>query len=145
MAIFALAQRTVQTAAANMAFELVTGANNAARLLEFGFTENGATAGVFGWGMSGGASTTPTKVGVLAEDNGNSTAGATSGAVAWVTQGTVPANFFRRVSMPASIGAGLVWTFPRGQLFLKNGGTADPYFWIIATAPVCDIWFVVDE
>lgn len=148
MAIFSLAQRTSATASASADQEIIPGANNAFRLLEYGFTQNAGTAGVYGLGTpaaNGVGATSP--VTGLAEDAGDTTTGATTSAVAWTTTApTVPANFFRRISCAATIGVGTIWTFPRGLKKLK--GPASPgtlVLWIIATAPVLDTWWVVDE
>lgn len=143
MAIFSLAQRTSSGTAATAAQEVIAGTNNAYRLLEYGFTQNAGTAGVFGLGNPGAAGITPTSpVTGLAEDTGDTTAGATTSALAWGTGPTVPTNFFRRISCAATIGVGTIWTFPRG---LKRLKTQTLVLWVIATAPVSDTWWVVDE
>jgi len=147
MAIFSLAQRTSATAAASADQEIIAGANNAFRVLEYGFTQNAATAGVFGLGTPAANGITPTSpVTGLAEDQGDTTTGATTSALAWGTGPTVPANFFRRISCAATIGVGTIWTFPRGLKKLKGPPAAGTLvLWIIATAPVLDTWWVVDE
>jgi hypothetical protein len=48
----------------------------------------------------------------------------------------------RRVSLPATIGAGIVWTFPRGFQVLKAKTLVGMN---IATPAVLDVWFVIDE
>lgn len=143
MAIFSLSQRTTSGTAATPTQEIIASANNAFRLVEYGFTQNVATAGVFGLGIPAAAGITPTTpVTGLAEDSGDTTAGATQSALAWGTAPTVPANFFRRISCAATIGVGTIWTFPRG---LKRLKATTLVLWIIATAPVADTWWVVDE
>lgn len=144
MAIFAIALRTSGTSANASAAEIIAGANNAFRLLELGLTINAATASVFGYGSPATKGTTPgTSSTVQAEDSGNTTAGATQVALTWGTGPVIPTNFLRRVSLPATIGSGIVWTFPRGRTVLKT--VTD----VIANAgvagSVADIWVVVDE
>lgn len=89
-------------------------------MLELSLTISAATASTFGFGRPAAIGITPTSpVTVLAEDGGNTAAGNTTTALAWGTGPTVPANFFRRISLPATIGAGIIWTFPRGIVVLK--------------------------
>ena len=76
------------------------------------------------------------------EQDGNGPTGNTTCCVAWGTAPTVPANFFRRISCPATIGAGAILSFPKGLGIPVSGSVI---WWIIATAPVCDVWAVVDE
>lgn len=142
MAIFSLAQRTSSGTAATPTQEIYASANNAFRLVEYGFTQNAATAGVFGLGNPAAAGTGSALVTGLAEDSGDTTAGVTQSSVTFSVAATVPANFFRRISCAATIGVGTIWTFPRGLKRLKSTTLV---LWIIATAPVADTWWVVDE
>lgn len=143
MAIFSIATRTSSGTTATAAQEIIAGANNAFSLKELGITINAATASVFGVGIPAAKGITPgTTSTVQAEDQGNTTAGNTTVAQTWGTGPTVPANFIRRVSLPATIGAGIIWTFPRGLNVLKN---TTEVLWNITTDSVADVWVVVDE
>lgn len=143
MALFSVAVRTSSGTTTTAAAEFIGGANNAFRLLELGLTINAATTSVFGYGVPAAKGITPgTTSTVQAEDGGNTTAGATTVALTWGTGPTAPTNFLRRVSLPATIGAGIVWTFPRGRTVLK---TVTDVLWNITTDSVADVWFVVDE
>lgn len=143
MALFSIALRTSGATSNSAAAEIIAGANNAFRVLELGITINAATASVFGYGTPAAAGGTPaTTSTVQAEDSGNTTAGNTKVALTWTTSPTNPTNFLRRVSLPATIGAGIVWTFPRGRTVLK---TVTDALQNIATGAVADIWVVVDE
>ena len=143
MAIFAISIRTVGANSNSSAMEIRAGANNAYRLLELGITINAGTASVFGFGAPAAAGVTPSSNStVQAEDAGNTTAGNTVVAPSWSTSPTNPTNFLRRVSLPATIGAGIVWTFPRGRTTLKsNTDTLQN----IVTGSVADVWVVLDE
>jgi hypothetical protein len=144
MAIFAIALRTTGTASGAAAAEIIAGANTAYRMLEFGLTISAAVASVFGLGSPAAKGTTPgTSSTVQAEDSGNTTAGNTQVALSWTTGPTVPANYLRRVSLPNTIGAGIVWTFPRGRVTLKT--VTDVLFNPLAVTAISDIWVVVDE
>ncbi len=143
MAIQSLSQRTTATAAASASWEIRSTAANKPKVMEVGLSQNAATAGVYGLGRPAAIGVTPTSPQTfLDEQDGNAPSANTTCAVAWTTGPTVPANFFRRVSCPATIGAGIIWTFPRGLGIPINGSIV---IWIIATAPVCDAWAVVDE
>lgn len=143
MAIFSIAARTTATSSTSAAAEFIAGANNAFRLMELGLTINAATASVFGYGTPAAKGVTPgTESTVQAEDSGNTTAGNTVVALSWATAPTAPSNYLRRVSLPATIGAGIIWTFPRGRAVLK---TITDVLYNIVTGSVADIWFVVDE
>jgi hypothetical protein len=142
MAIFSLALRTSGSTSSSAALEIIAGTNNAFSLKELGVTIAAATASSFGFGQPGTKGTTPTTVTVLAEDQGNTTTGNTTGALTWGTGPLVPTNSWRRVSLPATIGAGIVWTFPRGINQLK---TVTSVLWNFVSGSVADVWFVVDE
>jgi hypothetical protein len=143
MAIYSLANRTSNTTTANATLEIIGAAALGYRLLELGLTINAATASAFGYGTPAAIGITPTTpVTVLAEDAGNTAVGNTTTALAWGTGPTVPANFYRRVSLPATIGAGIIWTFPRGISVLKAKTTI---LWNLSTTSAADVWVVVDE
>lgn len=142
MAIFSLAQRTTATTSGAQVIELIAGANNAYSLKEVGLTIAAATASVVGLGQPAAKGTTPTSVVLLAEDQGNTTTGASSSAISWSTAPTIPTNFSRRVSLPATIGCGIVWTFPRGINVLK---TVTQVLTTIIASSAMDVWWVVDE
>ena len=142
MAIFSLAQRTSGASSGTAALEIIAGSNNAFSLKEIGLTLNAGTATTLGMGAPAANGTTPTSVVVLSEDQGNTTTGATSGALTWATGPTLPTAFVRRVSLPATVGAGIVWTFPRGFNVLKS---TTEIIWNFVTGSVLDVWYVLDE
>lgn len=143
MAVYALSQRTTATVAASASWEVRSTSTNKPKVMELGISQNAATAGVYGIGRPGAIGVTPTSPQTfLDEQDGNGPAGLTTAAVAWGTGPTVPTNFFRRVSCPATIGAGVIFTFPRGLGLPISGSIV---VWIIATAPVCDVYAVCDE
>ena len=143
MAIYSLSQRTTSGTAATAAWEVRSTSTNKPKMMEMSFTQVAATASVFGIGRPAAIGVTPTTPQTfLDEQDGNGPTGLTTAAVAWGTGPTVPANFFRRVAMPATIGAGFVWTFPRGLGIPISGSIV---LWVIATASVVDASAVVDE
>lgn len=151
MAIASASQVTTATAAAAAAWEVRSASTNKPKIMEVGLSQNvaGSTA-VFGLGRPAAIGVTPTTpVTFLDESDGgtgtpgdNAPAALTTCAVAWGTGPTVPANFFRRIALPSTIGAGVIWTFPRGLgLAVSNSIVV----WIIATAVATNVWAVCDE
>lgn len=143
MAIYSLSQRTTVTAIAAASHAFLSPATNEAALMEWGYFNGAATACVVGLGRSANTPTLTSGVAFLAEDEGRPT-GLTQGAVAFGTAPTVPAQFFRRFSMAALVGAAVVFTFPRG-IVLPAGGQAIVAWNITANSAVVDIHAVVDE
>ena len=143
MSIYALSQRTTQTVTANPSWEVRAAATNKPRIMEVGISQVTAVAGVFGFGRPGAIGVTPTTPqNFVAENDASAPTSLSQAAIAWATQPTVPTNFNRRIACPATIGAGVIWTFPRGfDVALSNSATIH----VIATAPVCDVWAVIDE
>lgn len=144
MAIYSLANRTTNVTTGNANLEVIAASAIGFRLLELGLTLNAATASAFGFGTPGatgiGATTPQT---VLAEDSGNTAVGNTTTALAWgTTAPTIAANWYRRVSLPNTVGAGIIWTFPRGITCLK---TKSLILWNLSTTSAIDVWVVVDE
>jgi hypothetical protein len=143
MAIYSLANRTSNVTVSTSTLEIIGASGLGYRLLELGMTINAATASAFGFGTPAATGVTPTSpVTVLAEDAGNTATGNTTTALAWATAPTVPTNFYRRVSLPATVGAGIIWTFPRGIIVLKTKSTV---LYNISATSVADVWVVVDE
>jgi len=136
---------TTNTSASQCIFELIASATNAYRILELGITNNAATAGVYGFGRPAATGVTPTTpVTVLAEDAGNTQAGQSNTALAWGTSPTTPTIYMRRVGVPAIIGVGMIWTFPRGVTVIKTLSTV-VYNAQAQIGAAMNLWVVVDE
>lgn len=142
MAIYSLAVRTTNVTIANPCFEIRSGAGERPRIFEIGITINAATASVFGLGRPAAIGVTPTTpVDLLQEDPAEVATTTVETALAWATPPTVPAAFFRRVSLPATIGAGIVWSFPAGLVIPVSSSIV---VWNITAVSVADIWVVGD-
>jgi hypothetical protein len=144
MAIYSIAQRTTVTTIAAAAWEVRSTSANKPKIMELAISLGAATASIYGIGRPAAIGVTPTTpLTALDEADGNGPTGLTTCAVAWGTGPTVPANFFRRVSLPATIGAGVILTFPRGLGIPVSGSIV---VWnITANSAVTDLWAVVDE
>ncbi|HXK36992.1 MAG TPA: hypothetical protein VJ553_05425 [Candidatus Paceibacterota bacterium] len=142
MAIYSLANRTTMVTIANACLEIRTTATERAKILEIVITMAAATASVFGIGRPQAIGGTPTSpLTVLAEEFAEPT-GSTTTALAWAVGPTVPLYFFRRVNLPATIGAGRVLTFPRGLVIPVSSSIV---IWNITACGVSDIEVVLDE
>jgi len=110
--------------------------------MEIGLNLGAATASTYGLGRAGNTPTQTSPVLVQAEDP-SKPAGLSGCAVAWSVAPTVPAQFLRRISLPATIGAGVIWTFPRG---MNVAAAASMLIWNLATnSASTNVWWVVDE
>lgn len=142
MAVYSLGVLTTNVTIANAAQEVRTASTDRAMLMEAGIFLNAATASTVGLGRPQAIGVTPTSpVTLLAEDPG-APAGTVTSALAWGTGPTVPANFFRRVNLPAVVGAGIIWNFPRG-LWLPISSSV--VLWNISATSAMNTYHVVDE
>lgn len=142
MPIYSLRNRTTNVTIANPCLEIITPSTYKAKIMEIGLFLAAATASVFGLGRPAAMGITPTTpVTVLAEDP-ESPAGHVQTALAWATSPTVPGNFFRSISLPATIGTGIIWSFPRGLIIPISFSMV---IWNISAVGVADIYVVLDE
>lgn len=142
MAIFSLCLNSTVTTTGAAAGD-VRNATLDASIMECGIQLGAATASTYGIGRSANTPTQTSPVTVLAEDV-DRPAGSSGMAVAWSVAPTVPTQFYRRASLPATIGAGMIWTFPRGLVL--GAGAASMLVWNLATnSASLNFWFVVDE
>lgn len=149
MGLYALAQRTSSGTAATASWEIRASASLKPSVMQMGLTQVAATAGVYGIGRPAAIGITPTSPATFVDEADGGTAHGTYGpaaqttaCVAWGTGPTVPANFNRRFACPATIGAGWIETFPRGLAIPVSSSIV---IWNIATAPVADVYAVVNE
>lgn len=143
MAIYSQAQRTTNTTIANAAFTIISSATNKPKLMEFGFAQATGTASSYGLGRPAANGTTPTSpVTFLDEADGGGPAALTTACLAWTSQPTAPTQFLRRINTPATVGAGCIWTFPRG---LGIPVSSNIVLWNITATVGCDVWAVIDE
>jgi hypothetical protein len=142
MAIYSLANRTAVGTISVAPIELRSSSTKRIKVLEIHVVMAAATASIFGVGRPAAIGVTPTTpINLLAEEPSDPTATATT-AMAWATPPTVPANFFRRINLPATIGAGQILTFPRGLIIPISSSLI---LWNITATGVADVTFVVDE
>jgi len=142
MAIYSIARRTSNVTIANACFELRSNTLNRPRILEIGLSINAATASVFGLGRPQAIGITPTSpVDMQPEDSPDPIDTTFETALAWGTGPTVPLVFLRQVSLPATIGAGITWTFPNGLVIPVSSSIV---LWNVTGVSVADVWVVAD-
>lgn len=143
MAIASASVRTSNTTTNNANTEIIGSAAGAFKAMECGLAIAAATTSVFGMGVPAAIGVTPTTPAAFVfEDGGNTSVPTTTSALAWGTSPTNPTVYSRRVSLPATIGAGVVWTFPRGFAVLKAKTLTTSN---IGTTSAADVWWVIDE
>ena len=143
MAIYSQSVLTTVTTNSAPSWDLKASASNEPAVMELGAINGAATACTYGYGRSANTPTQTSPVLVQAEDEGRP-AGLTGSAVAWSVAPTIPAVFFRRAFLPATIGAGIIFTFPRG-LLLAAAGASLVQWNLAASSALVAVHCVVDE
>lgn len=136
--------RTSSGTDASAAWEIRTGATPGRfKLIELGIFLAAATASTYGLGRPQAIGDTPTSpVDFLPEDPNDVIAnGVVQSALAWSTGPSVPSNFLRRISLPATIGTGVIWTFPEGIVIPVSSSLV---LWNLASNGVVDAYAVID-
>lgn len=144
MAYYSLGVRTSGVTSATAAWEIRTSANVRARVMEIGIFLAAATASTYAIGRPAAIGVTPTSpVDFIPEDFADVTvSGQVQSALAWSTGPTVPTNFLRRISLPATVGTGIIWTFPKGLVIPVSSSIV---LWNAALNGVVDAYAVIDE
>ena len=139
-----LGVRTTNTTIANCCWEILTGSTpGRVKVYEIGITLAAATASTFGLGRPQATGVTPTSpVNFQVEDPNDVLAdGVVRSALAWGTGPTVPSNYLRRVSLPATVGTGIIWTFPKGLVIPVSSSII---VWNISSTGIADMYAVVE-
>jgi hypothetical protein len=140
--IYSVGIRTTNLTINQACVEIYTPATLAVKVLEIGVGVVTATSYTVGLGRPQAQGVTPVPVAFQPEQNASNPAAKTNASLSWGTSPTVPAVFLRRFITPATIGSGVIWTFPRGLELPANSSLV---LWNITAAPACDVWIVIDE
>jgi hypothetical protein len=103
--------------------DIATSTGQRPRILEWLITLAAATASTYGINRSTAAGTRTTPVVVMPDDPAEPTLtgiASTDTALAHSVQPTLSSDYHERVALPASIGQGVLWTFPRGLTLAIN-------------------------
>lgn len=142
MAIYSLGLNTTVTTSGAASMDAKASSTNSPLIYEIGINLGAATASTYGFGRAGNTPTQTSPVVVLPE-NPSFPTGQTGMAVAWSVAPTVPTQFARRIFLPATIGAGIIWTFPRGYALATS---ASGLIWnLAASSASTNVHWVVDE
>lgn len=140
---YSLSQRTTATAINTPSWEVRCAAASLIRVVELGFSQVTATAGVYGLGRPTAIGVTPTSPQTfVTEGDAGAPAGLTTAAVAWGTAPTSPAVFLRRADTTTTVGLGVIWTWPRGLVLPASGSVV---MFNLDLGATLDAWAVVDE
>ena len=139
-----LGVRTSSGVDAEPSWEIRTGSTpGRVKLLELGFFLAAATTTTIGLGRPAASGITPTSpVDFLPEDpNDVIASGVVQSSLAWGTKPTIPTAFIRRISLPATVGVGVIWTFPKGIVIPVSSSLI---LWNLDTNAVIDAYAVVE-
>lgn len=134
MAIYSLGQAANATATINaVRWELRASATDRLFVREIGISLGAATASTFGLGRPAAIGVTPTTPITLLAEDAASPVGTGTTAIAWGTAPTITSiNPFRRITLPAMIGAAVIWTFSGVGLVIPASGSL--ILWNIAAS-----------
>lgn len=113
MAIQSQGARTTGVTIANAAFGIYPPATSRAKLLEISMIQTTATAQSIGLGRPATIGT-PSAAVLFQQEEVADPVSVLNGHITWSAQPTTPTIFHRRWNSAATIGVGIVWTFPRG-------------------------------
>lgn len=122
--------------------ELRTTASVKCRVLEVSIVQATATAMSLGFGRPGALGVTPGTTSTFQRDDSADPACVTTVAATWGTSPTAPTTYHRRWNSAATIGVGIIWTFPRGIVVPVSGAMV---VFNITTAVAADICMAIDE
>jgi hypothetical protein len=144
VSVYSLSLSSGTTTTASPAFDL-QGEGASPKILEVSVTCGSAAAGAaFGLGRAGNGSS-PIQLApiYLLSEADTSSSLTTSCATAWTVAPTIPAQMFRRNVSNATVGGGVIWTFPRG-LRVENG-TSMVLWNILTNSPLFFATWIIDD
>ena len=142
MTTASIAVRTSNVTISNASQEIRTTAGVKCRLLELGMVQVTGTAQSQGAGRPAAQGVTPGTTSTFQRDDPGDPACVTTTNLSWGTSPTAPANYHRRWNSAATIGVGIIWTFPRGIVMAVS--TSFVTFNITA-AVAMDVSIAIDE
>jgi hypothetical protein len=131
MTIYSIGRRSTNVTTAQATMDIAAGAAVVPRLMEWGVSMGAATASLFGLNRPTAIGTRTSPVALLLESEpGVAPASECDSAIAHSVQPTFATDDLRKIGLPATIGAGVIWQFPRGialavstSICLRNLGT----------------------
>lgn len=127
MAEYSIARRSTDTTNGEVAMDVVQSTGPRGRIMELAITLAAATASTYGINRPSAVGTRTSPVALLQEDPQEPTPTGiclVDSAIAHSVQPTLATNYFRRVALPATIGTGRAWAFPKGLVLDFSKGFA---------------------
>lgn len=142
MAIGSMGARTTNATITQASLEIRTTAAVRATVLECSYIQTVGTAQSVGLGRPQAQGVTPGTTSTFIRDEPGAPVCVTTMNLSWVTPPTVPLVFARRWNSAATIGVGVIWTFPRGFVVPVS---ASLVVWNITAGQLSDANFAIDE
>jgi len=124
MAIYSISRTATVTTSGNAAGDVSVSTGLRPRVMEVGIFLGAATASTYALNRSSAVGTRTSPVALLPEDPADPTlTGITlvDSAIAFSVQPTLASADLRAIALPATIGTGMIWTFPRGLVIATSG------------------------
>lgn len=142
MSLASLALRTSNITINQAPFQLLTTAAVKCRLLELSIVSAAATAASYSFGRPAAAAVTPGTTSTFQRDDSADPACVTTASLTYATSPTNPTVPMRRWNSAATIGVGIVWTFPRGVVVPVSGALTLAN---ITASAALDVSLAIDE
>lgn len=142
MSLASVSVRTSNLTITQASAELRTTASVKARVLETSVIQATGTAQSLGFGRPAAQGVTPATTSTFQRDDTADPACVTTLSLTWGTSPTAPTTYHRRWNSAATIGVGIVWTFPRGVIVPVSSSLV---IFNITTAVACDVNIAIDE
>lgn len=142
MSLASVSVRTSNLTSTQASAELRTTASVKARVLETSVIQATGTAQSLGFGRPAAQGVTPATTSTFQRDDTADPACVTTLSLTWGTSPTAPTTYHRRWNSAATIGVGIVWTFPRGIIVPVSSSLV---IFNITTAVACDVNMAIDE
>jgi hypothetical protein len=143
MARYGIGISKTTAAAAGLLVQLRAGAGRDLRVYEIGVFASTAVSGTVGLIRPSAVGATFTSSGVGASEDNAAAAGVAVVDTAATTAPTIGSNYMRRIVLPGSIGAGVIWTFPVGINVPVS--TSIALWQVSALAVTYETYFLYDE
>lgn len=139
--ISSLALRSTNLTISQASWELRTPASLRPRVLELSIIQATGTASSYGLGRPQAIGVTPVNVLFQVDEPGDQPS-LMNASLSWATSPTTPLIFMRRWNSAATIGVGIVWTFPRGLVVPVSSSLV---IWNVTATVACDVNCAIDE
>lgn len=141
--IYSLGLRSTALTTGLASLTLLTAASQRSIIQEIGVFLAAAAASVFAFGRPAANGVTPAATNLFQAEDPSSVPAVSGGVLAWTTAPTAPTLAQRRWSGPATIGVGVIFTFPRGILVAVSSNYVVHN--LAATVAASDIYMTEDE